>query len=189
MTKFSDNDSPSLLFSEQGSTPTSPAASKQRLFIRTSDHTLCYVNSSGTVTQVATATTLPKELGAAEITSSFTTTSGSAVDVTGLTVTVTIGSLPVDVIFFAPEMRNNNNGGRAIGFLVDVTGSTNLLDGIIVQGNSNDGGAPVYAVARVSPASGSRTYKVQLAANTAGTSAVRAGASNKAFIRVVERAV
>jgi hypothetical protein len=52
MTKFSDNDSPSLLFTEQGSTPTTPAASHQRLFIRTSDHTLCYVNSSGTVTQV-----------------------------------------------------------------------------------------------------------------------------------------
>jgi hypothetical protein len=55
MTKFSDNDSPSLLFTEQGSTPTTPAASHQRLFIRTSDHVLCYVNSSGTVTPVGSA--------------------------------------------------------------------------------------------------------------------------------------
>lgn len=49
MTKFSDNDSPSLLFTEQGSTPTSPAASHERLFVRSSDHVLCTVDSSGTV--------------------------------------------------------------------------------------------------------------------------------------------
>ncbi len=54
MTKASDNDFPSILWTEQGSTPTTPAASHQRLFIRTSDHTLCYVNSSGTVSQVST---------------------------------------------------------------------------------------------------------------------------------------
>ncbi len=54
MTKGSDNDFPSILVTEQGSAPTSPAASHQRLYIRTSDHTLVTVNSSGTVTQVGT---------------------------------------------------------------------------------------------------------------------------------------
>jgi|GEM_PF-5575985 len=48
----SDNAFPKLLVVEQGSTPASPGAGNQKLFIRTSDHTLCYVNSSGTVTQV-----------------------------------------------------------------------------------------------------------------------------------------
>ena len=52
MTLGSDNPFPSTLLVEQGSTPTTPAASHQRLFIRTSDHLLCYVNSSGTVTPV-----------------------------------------------------------------------------------------------------------------------------------------
>lgn len=52
MTKASDNDYPSILVTEQGSAPTSPAASHQRLYIRTSDHTLVTVNSSGTVTPV-----------------------------------------------------------------------------------------------------------------------------------------
>ncbi len=37
---------------EQGSTPANPASGNQKLFIRTSDHVLCYVNSSGTVTPV-----------------------------------------------------------------------------------------------------------------------------------------
>lgn len=53
MTKASDNDYPSILVTEQGSAPASPAASHQRMYIRTSDHTLVTVNSSGTVTPVA----------------------------------------------------------------------------------------------------------------------------------------
>lgn len=57
MTKASDNDYPSVLLTEQGSTPSSPAASHQRLYIRTSDHTLVTVNSSGAVAQVATGGT------------------------------------------------------------------------------------------------------------------------------------
>lgn len=52
MTKASDNDYPSVLLTEQGSAPTTPAASHQRLYFRTSDHTLVSVNSSGTVTPV-----------------------------------------------------------------------------------------------------------------------------------------
>ncbi len=48
----SNNPFPSFLAVEQGSAPANPASGNQRLFIRTSDHTLCYVNSSGTVSQV-----------------------------------------------------------------------------------------------------------------------------------------
>lgn len=52
MGKASDNPFPSVLAVEQGSTPASPSASRQRLFIRASDHTLCMVDSSGNVTVV-----------------------------------------------------------------------------------------------------------------------------------------
>lgn len=52
-TLMSNNLTPSLLMVEQGSTPATPSAGDQKLFIRTSDHLLCYVNSSGTVTAVA----------------------------------------------------------------------------------------------------------------------------------------
>jgi hypothetical protein len=52
VTKASNNDFPSLLLTEQGSAPTTPAASHQRLYIRTSDHALVTVNSSGTVAAV-----------------------------------------------------------------------------------------------------------------------------------------
>jgi hypothetical protein len=55
MTKASDNDFPSVLLTEQSSAPANPAAGKQRTYIRTSDHALVTVNSSGTVTPVGTA--------------------------------------------------------------------------------------------------------------------------------------
>lgn len=52
----SNNPFPSVLVNEQGSTPTSPAVGYQRLFIRSSDHHACRVNSSGTVTDIESGT-------------------------------------------------------------------------------------------------------------------------------------
>jgi hypothetical protein len=51
MTKASDNPFPSVLVAE-GTTPASPAAGDQRLFVDSADHKLKRVNSSGTVTTV-----------------------------------------------------------------------------------------------------------------------------------------
>ncbi len=141
-------------------------------------------------TDIAWATgggTVPKELGYAQITTSFTTTSSSATDVTSLSVTVTIGSLPVIVSFGCSEMRNSVAGSRALADIYDSTAAAEVYSGIIVVGNSADAGVPVYAQVRLSPSSGSRTYKVQLkCADATGTSAIRAGSTNPAFIRVHE---
>ncbi len=95
MTKASDNDYPSLLLTEQSSAPTSPAASHQRMYIRTSDHALVTVNSSGTVAAVGggagTLTTVKDEgsnLSTAVASLDFV---GAGVTATGTTaVTVTI---------------------------------------------------------------------------------------------------
>lgn len=51
MAKASDNTFPKLIVSE-GTTPSSPAAGSQKLFIDSADHKLKRVNSSGTVTTV-----------------------------------------------------------------------------------------------------------------------------------------
>lgn len=48
-----------LLLVEQGSTPSSPSAGKQKLFVRSSDHLLCIVDSAGTVTPYGGALTNP----------------------------------------------------------------------------------------------------------------------------------
>lgn len=50
--KASDNKYPKVILTEQGSTPSNPDAGDQKLFIRTSDHALCLVNSSGSVSAV-----------------------------------------------------------------------------------------------------------------------------------------
>ncbi len=112
MTKFSDNDSPSLLFTEQGSTPTTPAASHQRLFIRTSDHVLCYVNSSGTVTPVGSA-------ASGSITSSgYTQTTarllGRTTASTGAIEEITVGS---GLSLSAGSLTATGGSGGALVFL------------------------------------------------------------------------
>jgi hypothetical protein len=81
--KASDNDYPSILLTEQGSAPTSPAASHQRMYIRTSDHTLVTVNSSGTVAAVGAGgggamTRLDEKIASGGATASFDFTSISA---------------------------------------------------------------------------------------------------------------
>ena len=48
----SNNPFPSVLVTEQSSAPANPAAGKQRVYVRTSDHHLVRVNSSGTVTDI-----------------------------------------------------------------------------------------------------------------------------------------
>ncbi len=52
MTVGSNNPFPSVLLVEQGSAPANPASGQQRAYIKTSDHLLYVVNSSGTVTAV-----------------------------------------------------------------------------------------------------------------------------------------
>ncbi len=54
----SDNPFPSMLYVE-GTTPASPSSGRQRLFVRSSDHVLCMVNSGGTVTPLSGSLTNP----------------------------------------------------------------------------------------------------------------------------------
>lgn len=52
MAKGSDNDFPSVLLSEQASTPADPATGKQRLYFKTTDHKLYHVNGAGVELEV-----------------------------------------------------------------------------------------------------------------------------------------
>lgn len=95
MTKASDNPYPSVLLVEQGSTPASPSAGDQRLFIKTADHLYYTVNSSGTVTAVGGSggsNPLLKVIsysGAAGGRYTISATSQTAVDTTNLRATFT----------------------------------------------------------------------------------------------------
>ena len=52
MAKASDNEFPKIVLAEQGSTPSTPAAGTQKLFIDDADHKLKMVNESDVVTEV-----------------------------------------------------------------------------------------------------------------------------------------
>jgi hypothetical protein len=63
MAKASDNVFPKLIVAE-GTTPASPAAGQQKLFIDSSDHKFKRVDSAGTVTQVEAAASSTKTINA-----------------------------------------------------------------------------------------------------------------------------
>lgn len=127
-----------------------------------------------------------QELGYAEITSNFTTsTQSAATDVTGLTITVTVGARPIFVEFFTSQFFHS---------AASAAPSLRLLeDGAIVQvANSSlptaGGGPPSHMRVRRAPAAGSHTYKVQVfqGASPVGTITVQGGATAPAFIRAIE---
>ena len=130
---------------------------------------------------------IAKELGYAAITSDLTTTSDSMTDATGLSVTVTVGSLPIIVEFMAAEIYNSVDQKRTVVELYDSTGAAAVMRGYTVNGVTGGAGNPMHIMARLTPSSGSRTYKVRWQRGDAsGTSTMRAASTWPAFIRVYE---
>lgn len=130
----------------------------------------------------------PAELGYAAITSDLTTTSTSMVDATGLSVTVTVGSRPIIVEAYLSEARTDKNGARAICEIYDSTGAARVQLGIAVGITTGGIGQTLCMKVRLTPASGSRTYKVRWSVETAlsATGTIRAASTNPSWIRVYE---
>ena len=131
---------------------------------------------------------IAKELGYAAITSDLTTSSTTMEDATGLSVAVTVGSLPILVEAYIGEARTDKNGARVIAELYDNTGAARVQLGIVTSVTTAGVGQVLYMAARLTPAAGSRTYKVRWSVD-AGVSAngtLRASSTGPAFIRVTE---
>lgn len=126
------------------------------------------------------------ELGyAAVTTASWNTTSGTLVDMSGLSVTVTVGTRPVIVTLYISQWSHSVNNARAEAALVDSTAGTVVQQNIIAAGGTGNGQG-FSVIARVQPGAGSRTYKAQYKAVDAGTVTMNAGSTQPAFIQVVE---
>jgi hypothetical protein len=113
----------------------------------------------------------PSELEHAEITSNFSTTSTTLVDVTGLTVTVDVGTRPV-IIWFSCGYANTTAAvsGYEISILEDGVGIGNAK----AVGNAIAEGYAVTRMIRRAPAAGSHTYKIQARTVAAGTLSIAA---------------
>lgn len=126
------------------------------------------------------------EFGYAEITADITTTSDTAVDATGLSVTFTAAGETVIVEYFCSEVYNSVVGKRTSLQLQDTTGAADIqlvLTSAIVASQ----GTGVFMRRKVTATTGSQQYKVQWKrVDAAGTSTMRCSSTARAYIRVTK---
>ncbi len=129
------------------------------------------------------------ELGYADITADATTTSGSFVDVSGLSVTVTKGSRPIVIKFSCGGVESTNNPGLGQIRIVEDGTSVGVLNWYLAAANTPNS-SPMREVRR-NPSAGSHTYKIQFTRTAfgAGTFKIKADSGagfGPASIQVVE---
>lgn len=113
------------------------------------------------------------ELGYASTSGTFTTTSGTAggVPVTGLSVTVVVGSRPINVRVRAPSWSCNAGFGGVL--YLNTDGSTaGVMAGLLGTAIT----IPLDSTRRLSPAAGTHTYAIYARNTSAGTLTINADA-------------
>jgi hypothetical protein len=136
-----------------------------------------------------------RELGYAELTSNFNvaadTFGTTPQDITGLAVTVTVGTRPIEIVAAGTFLTKTNSGGT-VNLLI-AEGAT-VLAFTTFKAASTDQQVPALCRVRLGgakqPSAGSHTYKAQLqnGDGTAGSTAqLGASANGPAALSVVER--
>lgn len=127
-------------------------------------------------------------LGFAQITGNLTTTSTTAVQVTGLTATVTVpaGGRKVKITAYCGELQNNTvPDGYMWSIWQGTVGSgTQLAQSTYGVSATVTIGVPGLAMAVVTPSAGSVTYNVGFNSFGGGTTTLDASATQPAFILV-----
>lgn len=132
-----------------------------------------------------------RELGYAEITSSFTkpTAGAGAEDVTGLTISPTIGSRPAYLHFWCDFVSTDTNPATCTLQITDSSNNVQVNRSLPEASPSTAvGGAfPFELWRRINPAAGTYTYKVRINTTTGGSKpTIFAAATAAAFLRAVE---
>lgn len=122
------------------------------------------------------------EVGYAETTSAFTTTSGTYVDVTGLTVTAVCDGSPVEVVAYLPAV-DNDTAGQACAVQLLEDGAAVRTQVVEVSATTNEKHA-ITIWHRTVPAAGSHTWKVQAARafGGSGTVTITSAAANSSWL-------
>lgn len=113
-------------------------------------------------------------LGKAKVTSGYSTTSNSWVQVPGMTVSVTIpsGGRDVEILVFFRNLSQNTNGAYSQVAIWDGTvGSGTMLSSVQMQSASSGGAStlPCTCIASVTPSAGAKTYNVGIVSNLGGS--------------------
>lgn len=123
----------------------------------------------------------PRELGYAQITTTATQTGAGSGDVSGLSVTVTVGSRPIVVEFGCDGLVNSS----ALGITqVNIQEGATILSAATVSLTTV--GMVICRRVRLTPSAGSHTYKIALGQVTAGNSQIVCSATDPAYIWVYE---
>lgn len=123
------------------------------------------------------------ELGYAEITANVTQTGVGNQDVAGLSVTVTVGSRPINVVFNCYGVQNSADLGMS---QVNIKESSTTLAYTTFTGLKAGTSTGLHRVARLAPTAGQHTYKINLQQVLSGNSVLQASATSPAYIQVVE---
>lgn len=128
---------------------------------------------------------LPLTLGSGSITGNFTTTSATAVQVTGLTATVTVpAGRTVRISVFGSDMFASASAAFTLSIWDGVVNvGTQLGRALANNGGSTGFTVPAICEAIVTGVSGSKTYNVGLQ-TSGGTVTLEAGGNYAAFIFV-----
>lgn len=121
------------------------------------------------------------ELGYAKITSTFTQTGVGSGDVTGLSISVTVGTRPIIVEFGCDGLVNSSASGIA---QVNIQEGATILSGATVSLTTV--GQVICRRVRLTPSAGSHTYKIALGQVTAGNSQIVCSATDPAYIQAIE---
>ena len=132
------------------------------------------------------------ELGYAETTAAASTSTtlfanitDDTGDVAGLTTTVTVGSRPIEIEFWAQRVHNNT--GTAATIIAIMEGNTIIGLARYDQHATASEGIPFTIKRRIAPSAGTHTYKIAMAVIGASTATIVASADGPAFISVTEK--
>lgn len=136
--------------------------------------------------QAAQLATNALTLGSASITTNFTTTSATAVQVTGLAITVTIpaGGRSIRISALASDMFASASATFVISLWDGTVGSGAQLARCLANNGGTTGVTfPSYVSAIVNPSAGSKTYNVGFQ-TSGGTGTIEAASTYPAYILV-----
>jgi len=177
-TLFENNLSPYLTVVEQGSTPANPSAGNQKLFVRTSDHVLCYVNSSGTVTPVGSATVLA--YGSVKDTAgdhAITGTTFADVDTTNCGFSITTGAHKL-MVGWSGSVFPDGTRRLYLDISIDGTRVANTTEGAFVSSTTaNFFSGSITLISGSALTAASHTVRLQARQSAAGGTGVIAGGS------------
>lgn len=164
--------------------PTAAAAGAGYFYYAT-DTVKLYRSDGSAWTQVSSVSG-GVELGYAERTSNFATSTSAApyADVTGLSITITVASRPIMLKFWSGQGYHAVAGGA--GQIRIQEGTTELALAAPSGSGANEAG-PIVAMRRIAPSAGSHTYKVTLASILqVGNYNLFASATSPMFLQATE---